>query len=44
MGIMFLTVQSLYLKGQLTEKGLNNAISKGWITPDEKTKILKMKK
>ncbi len=44
MGIMFLTVQSLYLKGQLTEKGLNNAISKGWITTEEKALIMSKKR
>lgn len=44
MGIMFLTVRDLYVKGQLTEKGLNNAVSKGWITPDEKIEIIRKKR
>ncbi len=44
MGIMFLTVCDLYVKGQLTEKGLNNAVFKGWITSDEKALIMNKNK
>ncbi len=37
---MFLTIRALYLKGQLTERGLNSAVSKGWITIDDKIAIM----
>lgn len=39
MKAMYLTIKKLYLEGRLTEFGLNNAVSRGWITAEEKTKI-----
>lgn len=43
MGIMFLTVKNLYIKAEITEKGLNNAVRKGWITPEEKNRIMEIR-
>ncbi len=40
MGIMYATIEKLYLDGRLTEAGLNNAITRGWITDDEKVRIM----
>ena len=40
MSIMFASVKRLYDEGRLTETGLNNAVSKGWITSAEKTQIM----
>lgn len=39
MKAMYLTIKKLYLEGRLTESGLNNAVSRGWITADEKAEI-----
>lgn len=38
---MYYTLLRLYTEDRLTEKGLTNAISKGWISEDEKTQIIK---
>lgn len=40
MGIMYATVRRLYLQNKIDESGLDNAIKKGWITPEEKKKIM----
>lgn len=40
MGIMYATIEKLYLEGRLTEAGLNNAITRGWITSEEKVQIM----
>lgn len=40
MSIMYATIEKLYLEGRLTEAGLNNAITRGWITDDEKARIM----
>lgn len=37
---MFETLKRLYKEGSLTEQGLNNAISKGWITEQQKALIM----
>ncbi|MCM1299957.1 MAG: XkdX family protein [Firmicutes bacterium] len=38
---MFERIKSLYLKGQLNDAGLKNAVSKGWITEEEFAEITK---
>ena len=40
MGIMYATVKRLYVTGKIDESGLDNAIKKGWITAEEKKKIM----
>ena len=40
MGIMYATVKRLYHEGKIDESGLDNAISRGWITSEEKRKIM----
>ena len=40
MGIMYESVKRLYLEGRITEAGLNNAVTRGWITSEEKTAIM----
>ena len=40
MGIMHVTVRRLYLTGKIDESGLDNAIKRGWITSEEKKKIM----
>ena len=40
MGIMYATVRRLYLQNKVDESGLDNAIKKGWITEEEKKKIM----
>lgn len=40
MGIMYVTVRRLYLTGKIDESGLDNAIKRGWITSEEKKKIM----
>ncbi len=40
MGIMYESVRRLYLEGRISEAGLNNAVTRGWITPEEKTTIM----
>jgi len=37
---LFETLKRLYKEGKLTEEGLNNAISKGWITEEQKQEIV----
>lgn len=37
---MFETLMRLYIEGRLTEEKLNNAVAKGWITEEQKNKIL----
>ena len=43
MGIMYETVKRLYLEGRSAEAGLDNAISRGWITSKDKTDIMAAK-
>lgn len=43
MGIMYETVKRLYLEGRIAEAGLDNAISRGWITTDDKEAIMAAK-
>ncbi len=43
MGIMYETVKRLYLEGRIAEAGLDNAISRGWITADDKEAIMATK-
>ena len=38
---MFEYLKSLYQKGKISEVGLDNAVSKGWITEEEKQEIVK---
>lgn len=40
MTIMYETVKRLYLEGRIAEAGLDNAISRGWITADDKEAIM----
>lgn len=40
MGAMYETLKRLYNEGRLTEVGLSNAVTKGWITEEEKNSIL----
>lgn len=40
---MYSTLKRLYLTGRLTEKGLENAVIKKWITQEEMNKILESK-
>lgn len=40
MGIMYATVRRLYQEGKIDESGLDNAITRGWITSEEKKKIM----
>lgn len=40
MGAMYDTLKRLYTEGRLTENGLNNAVTKEWITEEEKNIIL----
>lgn len=37
---MYYTILRLYTEGRLTEKGLVNAVSKNWITEEEKQDML----
>lgn len=41
---MYATVKRLYLQEKIDESGLDNAVSKGWITADEKAVIIENKK
>ena len=38
---MFEYLKELYREGKISEAGLDNAVSKGWITEEEKQKIVK---
>ena len=38
------TVEQLYMDGKLTEKGLDNAVKRKWITAAEKIEIMEKKK
>lgn len=40
MGAMFDTIKRLYNEGKLTEVGLDNAVTKEWISPEEKIAII----
>lgn len=42
--IMRANIEKLYLEGELTEKGLNNAVKRKWITEAEKSEIIEKKK
>lgn len=42
--IMRAKIEKLYLEGELTEKGLDNAVKKKWITAAEKEEIIEKKK
>lgn len=37
---MFEAIKKLYQQGKLTEAGINNAITKGWITQEQAQEIL----
>lgn len=37
---MYETLRRLYLEGRLSDTGLQNAVEKGWITTDERERIL----
>ncbi|AGF54537.1 hypothetical protein B0P06_001390 [Clostridium saccharoperbutylacetonicum] len=37
---MYETLRRLYQESKLKETGLNNAITKGWITEEQKAKII----
>jgi len=39
---MFETLLRLWQDGKLTEEKLSNAVAKGWITEEEKDKIMSM--
>ena len=38
---MFEYLKSLYQEDKISEAGLDNAVSKGWITEEEKQEIVK---
>ncbi|MDT8717745.1 XkdX family protein [Clostridium sp. 19966] len=40
---MFETLKRLYLEGRLADEKLSNAVTKGWITEDEKQQIINAK-
>lgn len=40
---MYYTLSRLYLEDRLTEKGLVNAVSKGWISEEQKQEIINSK-
>lgn len=40
---MYYTLLRLYNEGRLTEKGLSNAVAKGWITEEQKQEIIASK-
>ena len=40
---MYYTLLRLYTEDRLTEKGLTNAISKGWISAEQKVEIINSK-
>lgn len=40
---MYYTLLRLYTEDRLTEKGLTNAVSKTWITEEQKTEIIASK-
>lgn len=40
---MFETLKRLYLEGRLNEVGLSNAVTKGWITEEQKQEIINSK-
>ena len=40
MTAMFLRLKRLYEEGRLDEKGLENAVARGWITEEEMREIL----
>lgn len=42
--VMKETVEQLYMDGKLTEKGLDNAVKRKWITAAEKIEIMEKKK
>jgi len=37
---MYSILKKMYVAGKLTETGLDNAITKGWITETEKEEIM----
>jgi len=37
---MYITLSRLYKAGKLTETGLANAVIKGWITEEQKERIM----
>ncbi len=37
---MYETIQRLYQRGQLTEKGVSNAMLRGWITQEQANAIV----
>lgn len=37
---MFNRLKKLYASGKLSENGLSNAVTKGWITEDQKKQII----
>lgn len=37
---MYETLKRLYLKGELSREGLDKAVKKGWITANQKERIL----
>lgn len=40
---MYYTLLRLYIEGRLTENGLTNAVSKTWITDEQKQEIIASK-
>lgn len=44
MSVIRENVEQLYMDGKLTEKGLDNAIKRKWITAAEKIEIMEKKK
>lgn len=40
---MYHTLYRLYIEGRLTEIGLTNAVSKGWIVEEQKQEIIASK-
>lgn len=41
---MYNTLKRLFLSGKLDETGLENAVTKGWITDEQKNAIIACKK
>lgn len=41
---MYNRLKKLYLAGRLNDVGLENAVTRGWITEDQKAEIIEAKK
>lgn len=41
---MYNRLKKLYIAGRLNDAGLENAVTRGWITEDQKAEIIEAKK